>query len=91
MEEELERDDEFLGVDGGAEGPLLPPRIEEPEPVVQNPNLPGVPLRFGEGMGLEWERDQEEASATDAPILLQNGTFKVLDGSEESSDPDPEE
>lgn len=60
--EELERDDEFLGVEGEAEAPLLTPRIEEQEPVVQNPNLPGVPLRFGEGMGAAWRRDQQEAA-----------------------------
>ena len=77
MEEELERDDEFLGVDGGAEGPLPPPRIEKPEPVVQNPNLTGVPLRFGEGMGLEWERDQEEA----AQMQLQQVWRDTLDQS----------
>lgn len=75
--EELERDDEFLGVGGGAEGPLLPPRAEEPEPVVPNPNLPGVPLRFGEGMGLEWERDQEEA----AQMQLQQVWRDTLDQS----------
>ena len=62
MEEELERDDEFLGVDGEASGPLLPPRIEEQEPVEMNPNLRGIPQRFPEGSGLAAEQEREDSA-----------------------------
>ena len=77
MEEELERDDEFLGVDGEASGPLLPPRIEEQEPVEMNPNLRGIPQRFPEGSGLAAEQEREDS----AQMQLQQVWRDTLDQS----------
>ena len=77
MEEELERDDEFLGVDGEASGPLLPPRTEEQEPVEMNPNLGGIPQRFPEGSGLVAEQEREDA----AQMQLQQVWRDTLDQS----------
>jgi len=77
MEEELERDDEFLGVDGEASGPLLPPRTEEQEPVEMHPYLKGIPKRFPEGSGLVAEQEREDA----AQMPLMEVLFDKLDQS----------
>ena len=81
MEEELERDDEFLGVDGEASGPLLPPRIEEQEPVEMHPYLKGIPKRFPEGSGLVAEQEREDA----AQMQLKQVLLDTLDQSEVNS------
>lgn len=44
------------------EGPLLPPRVEGPETVPQNPFLEGIPLSAPEGAGRQAQREAEEAA-----------------------------
>lgn len=44
------------------EGPTLPPRVEGPETVPQNPFLEGVPLSAPEGAGRQAQREAEEAA-----------------------------
>ena len=44
------------------EGPILPPRVEGPETVPQNPFLEGIPLSAPEGVGRQAQRDAEEAA-----------------------------
>jgi len=44
------------------EGPMLPPRVEGPETVPQNPFLEGIPLSAPEGAGRQAQREAEEAA-----------------------------
>lgn len=44
------------------EGPVLPPRVEGPETVPQNPFLEGIPLSAPEGAGRQAQREAEEAA-----------------------------
>ena len=44
------------------EGPMLPPRVEGPETVPQNPFLEGIPLSAPEGAGRQAQREAEAAA-----------------------------